>query len=86
MSLLDDFSKGFVIYIGILSVLAIIGLISAGQATTSLLLFVVLFIPLSMVALEYYGPRKKGFSVTLYARFSFSEFYSTVGASRFFKN
>jgi hypothetical protein len=62
MSLLNEFTKGFVIYIGILSVLAIIGLISAGQAITALLLSIVLFIPLSMAALEYYRSRKKGLS------------------------
>ena len=51
MSLLDEFTNGFVIYIGVLSVLAIIGLISAGQAITALLLSVVLFIPLSIAVL-----------------------------------
>jgi hypothetical protein len=59
MSLLDDFAKGFVVYIGVLSVLAMIGLVSAGQAVTALLLFVVLLIPLSIVTLEYYRSRAK---------------------------
>jgi hypothetical protein len=59
MSLLDDFAKGFVIYIGVLSVLAMIGLISGGQAITALLLFIVLLIPLSIVTLEYFRSRAK---------------------------
>ena len=60
MSLLDDFTRGFAIYLGILSVLAVIGLISIGQGTTALLLLIVIFIPLSIIAREYYNSRKKG--------------------------
>jgi hypothetical protein len=59
MSLLDDFTKGFMVYVGVLSVLALIGLISAGQAVTALLLFVILLIPLSIVTLEYYRSKAR---------------------------
>ena len=59
MSLLDEFAKGFVVYVGVLSVLAMIGLVSTGQATTAVLFFVVLLIPLSIVSLEHYRSRQR---------------------------
>ena len=59
MGLLGDFTKGFVIFTGVLWVLAIIGSFASGQAAIALLLFVVLIIPVSMIAWEYLKNRKK---------------------------
>jgi len=59
MGLLGDFTKGFVIFTGVLWVLAIIGSILNGQIVFTLLLLIVLMIPLSMITLEYLRNRKK---------------------------
>jgi len=59
MGLLGDFTKGVVIFTGVLWVLAIIGFIVNGQIVFALLLLFVLMIPLYMVASEYLRNRKK---------------------------
>ena len=59
MGLLGDFTKGFVIMIGVLWVFTIIEFIAIGQIGTALLLFLTLLIPLSMIAYEYLRNQKK---------------------------
>jgi membrane protein implicated in regulation of membrane protease activity len=59
MGLLGDFTKGFVIFTGLLWVLAMIGSFATGQTAIALLLLIVLTIPLSMIAWEYLKNRKK---------------------------
>ena len=59
MGLLGDFTKGFVIFTGMLWILAIIGSFSTGQTAIALLLLVVLIIPVSVIAWEYLKNRKR---------------------------
>ena len=59
MGLLGDFTKGFVIFTGLLWVLAIIGSFATGQTAIALLLLIVLIIPISMIAWEHLKNRKK---------------------------
>jgi len=59
MGLLGDFTKGFVIMIGVFWVALIIEFIYIKQIIVALLLLFVLMIPLSMIAFEYWKNRKK---------------------------
>ena len=59
MGLLEDFTKGFALFTGLLWVFAIIGSIATGQTVIALLLLIVLMIPVSMIALEHLRNRKK---------------------------
>ena len=59
MGLLGDFTKGFVLFTGLLWVLAIFGSIATGQTTIALLLLIVLIIPVSIIAWERLRNRKK---------------------------
>jgi len=59
MGLLGDFTKGFVLFTGLLWVLAIFGSIATGQTTIALLLLIVLIIPVSIIAWERLKNRKK---------------------------
>jgi uncharacterized membrane protein len=59
MGLLGDFTKGFVLFTGLLWVLAIIGSFVTGQTAMALLLLIVLIIPVSMIAWEHMKNRKK---------------------------
>jgi len=59
VGLLGDLTKVFVIMTGVLWVFAILGFIAIGQMVVALLLFLVIMIPLSMIALEYLRNRKK---------------------------
>lgn len=57
--LLGDFTKGFVIMIGVLWVFIIIQLIIMRQIAIALLFLLTLMIPLSMISLEYLRNQKK---------------------------
>jgi len=59
MGLLGDFTKGFIIYTVVLWVFAIINFFLMGQIVIALLLLLVLMIPISIIAHEYYKNRKK---------------------------
>jgi predicted lipid-binding transport protein (Tim44 family) len=59
MGLLGDFTKGFVLFTGLLWVLAIIGSFATGQTAIALLLLIVLIIPVAMIAWEHLKSRKK---------------------------
>jgi uncharacterized membrane protein YhaH (DUF805 family) len=59
MGLLGDFTKGFVLFTGLLWVLAIIGSFVTGQTAIALLLLIVLIIPVAMIAWERLKSRKK---------------------------
>jgi len=59
MGLLGDFTKGFVIMIGVFWVALIIEFIYIKQIIVALLLLFVLMIPLSMITFEYWKNRKK---------------------------
>ena len=57
--LLGDFTKGFVIMIGVLWVFIIIQFIIMRQIAIALLFLLTLMIPLSMISLEYLRNQKK---------------------------
>ena len=57
--LLGDFTKGFVIMIGVLWIFIIIQLIIMRQIAIALLFLLTLMIPLSMISLEYLRNQKK---------------------------
>lgn len=59
MGLLGDFTKGFVIMVGVLWVFFIIEFIYMKQIVVALLLLFALMIPLSMITFEYLKNRKK---------------------------
>jgi hypothetical protein len=59
MGLLEDFTKGFALFTGLLWVFAIIGSLATGQTFIALLLLIVLMIPVSAIALEHLRNRKK---------------------------
>jgi hypothetical protein len=59
MGLLGDFTKGFVLFTGVLWVLAIIGSFATGQTAIALLLLIVLIIPVAMIAWERLKSQKK---------------------------
>jgi hypothetical protein len=59
MGLLEDFTKGFALFTGLLWVFAIIGSLATGQTVIALLLLIVLMIPVSVIALEHLRNRKK---------------------------
>ena len=59
MGLLEDFTKGFALFTGLLWVFAIIGSFATGQTFIALLLLIVLMIPVSVIALEHLRNRKK---------------------------
>lgn len=59
MGLLGDFTKGFVIMVGVLWIFIIIEFIAIGQIGIALLLLLTLMIPLSMITFEYWRNRKK---------------------------
>jgi predicted lipid-binding transport protein (Tim44 family) len=59
MGLLGDFTKGFVLFTGVLWVLAIIGSFATGQTAIALLLLIVLIIPVAMIAWERLKSHKK---------------------------
>ena len=59
MGLLGDFTKGFVIMVGVLWIFIIIEFIAIGQIGIALLFLLTLMIPLSMIAFEYWRNRKK---------------------------
>ena len=59
MGLLGDFTKGFVLFTGVLWVLAIIGSFATGQTAIALLLLIVLIIPVAMIAWERLKSRRK---------------------------
>jgi len=59
MGLLGDFSKGFVIMIGVFSVFAIIGFIVMEQLEIALVFILALMIPVSMIAFEYRKNKKE---------------------------
>jgi hypothetical protein len=59
MGLLGDFTKGFVLFTGLLWVIAIIGSFATGQTAIALLLLIVLIIPVALIAWERLKSRKK---------------------------
>ena len=59
MGLLGDFTKGFVVMVGVLWIFIIIEFIAIGQIGIALLLLLTLMIPLSMITFEYWRNRKK---------------------------
>lgn len=59
MGLLGDFTKGFVVMVGVLWIFIIIEFIAIGQIGIALLFLLTLMIPLSMIAFEYWRNRKK---------------------------
>ena len=59
MGLLEDFTKGFALFTGLLWVFAIIGSFATGQTFIALLLLIVLMIPVLVIALEHLRNRKK---------------------------
>ncbi len=59
MGLMGDFTKGFVIFTGLLWVLAILGSFSTGQTAIAILLLIVLIIPVSLIFAEHLKNRKK---------------------------
>jgi membrane protein implicated in regulation of membrane protease activity len=59
MGVLGDFTKGFIIYTVALWVLAIVVFLAQGGIAFAMLLLIVLMIPLSVLAREYYKNRKK---------------------------
>jgi len=59
MGLLGDFSKGFVIMIGVFCTFAIVGFIVSGLIETTLVFLLTLTIPLSVMVFEYWKNKKK---------------------------
>ena len=59
MGLLGDFTKGFVIMVGVLWIFIIIEFIAMGQIGIALLLLLTLMFTLSMIAFEYWRNRKE---------------------------
>lgn len=59
MGLLGDFSKGFVIMIGVFCIFAIIGFVVSWMTEIRLVFLLMLMIPLSVIVFDYWMNEKK---------------------------